>query len=419
MRCNVIRAGHRPAAAQTTPSRHQEDPVREDRREFQYVDGSSRKFWAIALDGTSFTVHFGRIGTLGQAKTKDCSTEDAATREYDKLIAEKTRNGYIEVAAGTSSSGALPEPKKAAAASAAPPAATTSRNGGDATAGTEAAASPPVSPAPRAPASSHDVPLERRVKLADEDRARVTWLQLEPAPLGEPRPFTFDTCLRKVNAALKDRNYISKIAGVIPNRLSKEEAWFWLNVLDTRDDERGRLEERLRRVQEDSLPEDSRVRAWAKSVSGRSYSTYVEAPHVLLPFFTPVEIAELVIKAVALGAVTRQARWGQWAQAEAALKAVLRFSARVVPQMREKERHDFRGTMERMYDAEPDPSSPRAALIMAFLSTVGGGYRLAAWVATQPDNAWEGAAWFWRSTGHLDLLAGLDDEAGSCARRGG
>ena len=61
-----------------------------DRREFQFIDGSSKKFWSIALDGTSFTVHFGRIGTLGQAKAKDCGTEDAAKREYDKLIMEKT-----------------------------------------------------------------------------------------------------------------------------------------------------------------------------------------------------------------------------------------------------------------------------------------------------------------------------------------
>ena len=381
-----------------------------DRREFQFIDGSSKKFWSIALDGTSFTVHFGRIGTLGQANAKDCGTEDAAKREYDKLIVEKTRNGYIEVAAGTSSSGAIPEPRKAA--SAAPVAATTNRNAGDAPAGAEAAASPPVSPAPRAPVSGHDAPLERRVKMADEDRARVTWLPLKPAPLGEPRPFDFDSCLQQVNAARNRWYSISSIAGVIPDRLSKEEAWFWLNVLDTRDDERGHMEKRLRRVQADGLPDDARVRAWAKSVSGRSYSTYVEAPHVLLPFFTGVEIAELIIEAVALDVVTRQAQWGQWGQANAAVEAVLGYSARVVPRMSEQERHDFRGMMERMYDAEPEPSSPRAALIIAILSTVGGGHRLAAWVAAQPDNAWQSAAWYWRPTGHLDLLAGLDDEAG-------
>jgi predicted DNA-binding WGR domain protein len=386
--------------------------VRTERREFQFIDGSSKKFWAIELDGKAFTVHFGRIGTTGQAKEKAFVNDDAAKREYDKLILEKTRNGYVEVASGISSAGATPEPRKApTATSAAPVGVATTADGGNATAGIEAAASPPASLAPRAPVAAHDGPLDRRVKMADEDRARVTWLPLEPAPLREPRPFSFETCLQHVKAALNDWYYISKIAGVIPDRLSKEEAWFWLNVLDTRDDERRRLEERLRSVQEDGLPDDSRVRAWAKSVSSRSYSTYVEAPQVLLPFFTLTEIADLIIEAVALDAVTRQAGWGQWAQADAASRAVLGFSARVVPQMSEKERHDFRGTMERMYDAEPDLSSPRAALIVACLSTVGGGHRLAAWVAAQPDDAWQSAAWYWRSTGHLDLLAGLDDEA--------
>jgi hypothetical protein len=46
-----------PTAAQTTPSRDQEDPVRVDRREFQFIDASSNKFWAIALDGASFRGH--------------------------------------------------------------------------------------------------------------------------------------------------------------------------------------------------------------------------------------------------------------------------------------------------------------------------------------------------------------------------
>jgi hypothetical protein len=35
------------------------------RREYQLVEGSSNKFWAITLDGTRHTVEFGRIGTAG------------------------------------------------------------------------------------------------------------------------------------------------------------------------------------------------------------------------------------------------------------------------------------------------------------------------------------------------------------------
>src|SRR5262245_5703601 len=72
------------------------------RREFQLIDGSSKKFWAIEFNSTSFIVHFGRIGTAGQAKEKTFSSGELARREYDKLILEKTKNGYVEVEAGAS-----------------------------------------------------------------------------------------------------------------------------------------------------------------------------------------------------------------------------------------------------------------------------------------------------------------------------
>ena len=40
------------------------------RREFQLVEGESRKFWAIDLDGVAHTVSFGRIGTAGQSQAQ-------------------------------------------------------------------------------------------------------------------------------------------------------------------------------------------------------------------------------------------------------------------------------------------------------------------------------------------------------------
>jgi predicted DNA-binding WGR domain protein/cell wall assembly regulator SMI1 len=55
------------------------------------------KFWAIKRDGASFTVKYGKIGTDGQEKTKDFDDEEAAEKEYDKLVAEKTKKGYEEV----------------------------------------------------------------------------------------------------------------------------------------------------------------------------------------------------------------------------------------------------------------------------------------------------------------------------------
>ena len=64
------------------------------RREFQLVEGTSRKFWAIELDGKAHTVRFGRIGTTGQSQRKEFPTDAEAEASHVKLIAEKVKKGY-------------------------------------------------------------------------------------------------------------------------------------------------------------------------------------------------------------------------------------------------------------------------------------------------------------------------------------
>jgi DNA ligase-1 len=66
-------------------------------RHFELVDDSSSKFWEISLDGSSFTTRFGRIGTDGQESTKEWDSDAKAQKEYDKLVAEKTKKGYVEI----------------------------------------------------------------------------------------------------------------------------------------------------------------------------------------------------------------------------------------------------------------------------------------------------------------------------------
>lgn len=78
-------------------------------RRFEFVQGTSAKFWTAGVDGVNFTVVFGRIGTEGQRKDKPFPSEDAARRELDKKIAEKLREGYTEVGAA---SAAPPRPAK-------------------------------------------------------------------------------------------------------------------------------------------------------------------------------------------------------------------------------------------------------------------------------------------------------------------
>ena len=65
-------------------------------RRFEFVSGSSQKFWEISVTGNSFTVRFGRIGTAGQSQTKSFADEGKAKREMEGLIAEKVKKGYLE-----------------------------------------------------------------------------------------------------------------------------------------------------------------------------------------------------------------------------------------------------------------------------------------------------------------------------------
>jgi predicted DNA-binding WGR domain protein len=65
-------------------------------RYFEFIGGSSQKFWEISVSGKSFTVRFGRIGTPGQSQTKPFSDEAKSQREAGHLIAEKLKKGYVE-----------------------------------------------------------------------------------------------------------------------------------------------------------------------------------------------------------------------------------------------------------------------------------------------------------------------------------
>src|SRR5262245_29105929 len=79
---------------------------------YEFVEGKSSKFWEIDLDGSSFVVHYGRIGTTGQSQIKTFSTQELALKELNKLVAEKTKKGYA-LAGGqnnTASMSASPPP---------------------------------------------------------------------------------------------------------------------------------------------------------------------------------------------------------------------------------------------------------------------------------------------------------------------
>ncbi|VTR99251.1 DNA ligase [Tuwongella immobilis] len=65
-------------------------------RYFEFRDAKSAKFWAVAQSGSDMTTRWGKIGSAGQSKTKSFATPAAAQSAIEKLISEKSSEGYVE-----------------------------------------------------------------------------------------------------------------------------------------------------------------------------------------------------------------------------------------------------------------------------------------------------------------------------------
>jgi predicted DNA-binding WGR domain protein len=87
-------------------------------RRFEFVEGTSAKFWMAEVQGHTFIVVYGRLGTDGQRKEKEFSDEEGARREYERKVAEKLREGYHEVSTGSAPAAKGEKGAKGAAAAA-------------------------------------------------------------------------------------------------------------------------------------------------------------------------------------------------------------------------------------------------------------------------------------------------------------
>ncbi len=100
VKTNPVLAAEPPAAKQkAAKSSSGATPVTSpasSKRYFEFVEGTSSKFWEISTEGNDVTVRFGRIGTNGQTKTKSFTDATALQKHVDDLIEEKTGKGYVE-----------------------------------------------------------------------------------------------------------------------------------------------------------------------------------------------------------------------------------------------------------------------------------------------------------------------------------
>jgi predicted DNA-binding WGR domain protein len=71
------------------------------KRIFCLKDEKSNKYWSIDINGTNLITQFGKIkdniiGEEGQVSEKSFEDEAACIKEANKLIMQKTKNGYME-----------------------------------------------------------------------------------------------------------------------------------------------------------------------------------------------------------------------------------------------------------------------------------------------------------------------------------
>ncbi len=186
------------------------------RQEYHFRDGKSDKFWAIDVQGSSFTVQFGRTGTAGQTQTKEFDSNAEAQKTADKLIAEKTKKGYVAVGGTTAVT-----PSVAAAAAPAK--------------GKKTVKTAPAPEETSAAPSPSALAVTRRIDLEPRDWLWATWRPRQPLPKPQQdsAPFDVGKGVARFLDALKKRpddwfvwNWLR-----FKSPPSREEAHFWFTLV--------------------------------------------------------------------------------------------------------------------------------------------------------------------------------------------
>ncbi len=61
-----------------------------------FIEDNSKKFWRARKDKTDLYVNWGRIGTDGQTQLKEFDSAAACQKEFDKLVDQKRKKGYVD-----------------------------------------------------------------------------------------------------------------------------------------------------------------------------------------------------------------------------------------------------------------------------------------------------------------------------------
>ena len=62
---------------------------------YEFVKGTSNKFWEITIKGNTFITRYGRIGTEGRKSVKEWESSEVANEQATKIRTSKEKKGYI------------------------------------------------------------------------------------------------------------------------------------------------------------------------------------------------------------------------------------------------------------------------------------------------------------------------------------
>jgi predicted DNA-binding WGR domain protein len=68
--------------------------------QLEFEEGTSSKFWRARVEGKTLYVNYGKIGTAGQTQVKDFADHATAMKEYEKVVREKRKKGYVDSSGG-------------------------------------------------------------------------------------------------------------------------------------------------------------------------------------------------------------------------------------------------------------------------------------------------------------------------------
>ena len=377
------------------------------RREFHFTESSSQKFWAIDLDGTAFTVHFGRLGTAGQAQKKEFTTPEAARKEHDKLIGEKTRKGYIEtqgtltatpVPAPVVKSADSPRPRRAPsqpATTAAAPDAIPAAEAGSTTKDASSAAREATTP----PSGAPSLTLDRRVQLHPTDYRRAGWLPWTPLPEPKVSPFDLESCLAKLKKEAAG-SYLSSwsFRNLCPSAASPEEAWFWISTMASSSS--SRLENDVSKLEAKARKTDFTKRPSVSDLDDALKSTNNLPPQIcglLRALIDADAIADMILDHTRATSTNTRISWTGIGRIGADS-----FREHVAPYLTQDKRRGLADRLSQRLRAETQNETVRTRLV-ELLSCLGGSDAYAEAIAARASGA---GRWGWD---HLtfDDLAGL------------